>query len=106
MMKKKTAPRKPRRRKPAPEFMAFTQMERKLDGRKFIEFPQMKGKTLAKIEMFTTAGYHNITLDFDEQTSLGLRIDPCFALHATYSDVKRGDQEVVEEWLPVHSVTG
>ena len=85
--------------------MPFTQVERKLEGRKFVEFSQMKGKTLSKIEMFTTSGYHNITLDCDDHTSLGLRIDPCFALHATYSDVKR-DQRTIEEWLPVHSVTG
>ena len=102
-MKSKRKP-KPAARKSEPEFLAFTQVERKLDGRKFVEFPQMKGKTLNKVEMFSTTGYHSISLDFDDRTSLTLRIDPCFALQATYSDVKR-DQEVIEEWLPVHSLT-
>lgn len=103
---KKTTSRKPHRRKPAPRFMPFTLVERKLEGRKFVEFPQMKSKTLNKVEMFTTSGYHSISLDFDDHTSLALRIEPCFSLQATYSDVKRGDQEIVEEWLPVHSTTG
>lgn len=102
---KKPALRKPRHRKPPSPFIPFALVERKLEGRKFVEFPQMKGKMLDKVELFTTSGYHSISLDFQDRTSLTLRIEPCFSLQATYSDVKHGDQEILEEWLPVHSST-
>ena len=83
----------------------FTLVERKFEGRKFVEFPQMKGKTLAKVELFTTPEYHSIKMDFEDRTSPALRIEPSFALHAKLYDIKRGDQEIREEWLPIHSAT-
>src|SRR6266852_2838077 len=92
--------------KPSPEPMGrFNLVERRLDGRKFIEFPQMKGRTLEKIELFTAPEYHSIDLSFADGTGLALKLEPCFALHATFSDPEKEDQEIGEEWLPVHSAT-
>ena len=104
-MKRKTAGKKTKPRKPKTSWVPFSLVERKFEDRKFVEFPQMKGKTLDKVELFTTPEYHSISLDFQDKTSLALRIEPCFALQATYSDVHTGDQKILEEWLPVHSTT-
>ncbi len=89
-----------------PELMGvFNLVERRMDGRKSIEFPQMKGKTLDMITLDTTPEYHTIDLDFADGTTLALRLEPCFSLRATYSDPETGDQEIGENWLPVHSAT-
>ncbi len=101
---KKTTSKKTKSRKPKTSRVPFSLVERKFEGRKFVEFPQMKGKTLDKVELFTTPEYHSISLDFQDKTALALRIEPCFALQATYSD-RTGDEEILEEWLPVHSAT-
>ena len=103
-MKRPRESRKSKTGKPERVF-PFSLIEKKLDGRKFVEFPQMKGKTLERIHLFTTMEHHSITLDFQDDTSLALKIEPCFALKATYSDIQHGDQEIREEWLPVHSST-
>ena len=104
-MKRTTAGKKNKPRKPKPSRVPFSLVERKFEGRKFVEFPQMKGKTLDKVELFTTPEYHSISLDFQDKILLALRIEPCFALQAAYSDFHTGDQEILEEWLPVHSAT-
>ena len=92
-------------RKPRPEPGPFSLIERKLERRKFAEFPQMKGKTLEKLGFFTTPEYHCFTLDFADSTSLTLKIEPCFILQASFFDLIRGNQEIREEWLPIHSAT-
>jgi len=43
-------------------------IERKLPFRKFIEFPEMKGRTLDKVKLSTTSDYHSLTLDFQDKT--------------------------------------
>jgi hypothetical protein len=83
----------------------FSLVERRLQGRKFVEFPQMKGKTLDKVEIFTAPEYHSIKMDFQDSTSLALKIEPCFTVHATLFDITRGELVIREEWLPVHSAT-
>jgi len=96
--------RKSRKPRPGP-IGPFSLIERKLGGRKFAEFPYMKGKKLEKLEFFTTPEYHSFTLDFADKTSLTLKIEPCFILQASFFDLIRGNQEIREEWLPIHSAT-
>ena len=83
----------------------FSLIERKLEGRKFAEFPHMKGKKLEKLEFFTTPEFHSFTLAFADRTSLALKIEPCFILQSTFFDVTGHNQEIREEWLPIHSST-
>lgn len=96
--------RKSRKPRPGP-IGPFSLIERKLEGRKFAEFPHMKGKKLEKLEFFTTPEYHSFTLDFADNTSLTLKIEPCFILQASFFDLIRGNQEIREEWLPIQSAT-
>ena len=93
--------RKPHREPIGP----FSLIERKLEGRKFAEFPHMQGKKLEKLEFFSTPEFHSFTLNFADRTSLALKIEPCFILQATFFDLIRGDQQIREQWLPIRSAT-
>ena len=103
--KRKKQAAKKRRSKSADPKPPFNLIERRFNGRRFVEFPQMKGKTLEKIEMFTTQEYHSIDLHFADKTYVALVIEPCFALRAVYQDAEGEREEISEEWVPVHSTT-
>ena len=59
-----------------------------------------KDKTL-----LAAADQQLFSLDFADSTSLTLKIEPCFILQSTFFDIRRGSQEIREEWLPIHSAT-
>src|SRR5262245_14874009 len=106
-MKTKTRKKQSRRRKskPAEPKPAFNMVERRFNGRRFVEFPQMKGKTVERIELFTTQEYHSIDLHFADKTYVALVIEPCFALRAAYYDATGECDTISDDWLPVHSAT-
>ncbi|HWZ44302.1 MAG TPA: hypothetical protein VNW97_12560 [Candidatus Saccharimonadales bacterium] len=91
----------PKTNKPSPR--RFTLIERKFPGRRFVEFPRMKGRTVDKIELFTTSEYHSITVSFLDKTALTLVIDPGFKLKADYQDRKSGDARKVKSWPAIAS---
>jgi len=80
----------------------FVLNERNLPHRRFVEFPLARGKTTEKVELFTTRGYHSITIDFQDHTSLNLTIEPTFILNAEFQQRGKGDIEVLAEWPPIH----
>src|SRR5262245_12633063 len=49
---------------------SFALVERKLPCRRFVEFPQVNGKTIKQIHFYTATDYHSITIDFQDHTSL------------------------------------
>jgi hypothetical protein len=73
--------------------------------RKVVEFPQVQGRIVDKIEFSTDFGYHSITIDFKDQTSLSFVIDPSFLLEGRFLDISSGDERVRKRWPPVQSVT-
>ena len=77
--------------------------ERVLPGRRFVEFPQVKGKVIEKVELFTTREYHSITLGLQDRTALNLRIDPGFTLNASLQEIRAGNLDVIAEWPPIPS---
>jgi hypothetical protein len=102
--RKKQAAKKRKSKSPEPK-PAFNLIERRFNGRRFVEFPQMKGKTVEKIELFTTQEYHSIDLHFADKTYVALVIEPCFALRAAYYDATGESDTISDEWVPVHSAT-
>ena len=81
----------------------FVLNERNLPHRRFVEFPLARGKTIEKVELFTTRGHHSIALDFQDQTSLNLEIEPTFIINAEFQQQKKGDIEVLAEWPPIQA---
>jgi len=81
----------------------FVLNERNLPHRRFVEFPLARGKTIEKVELFTTRGHHSIALDFQDHTSLNLEIEPTFIINAEFQQQKKGDIEVLAEWPPIQA---
>lgn len=72
--------------------------------RKVLRFPQAKGKTVERVEFSTELGYHCITVDFADKTSLNFEIDTRFIVETDYSDWKTGNQRLIRRWRPVQNL--
>ena len=81
-------------------------IQRRADHRRFIDFPQMKGRILEKVELYTTAEHHHsLTLYFEDNTSLTLVIEPCFLMAAALFDRSSGEQRPLKRWRVIRSAT-
>jgi len=81
---------------------SFALVERKLPCRRFVEFPQVDGKTIERIHFYTASDYHSITIDFQDQTSLNLEIEPGFTINAELPQIRKGDTHTLAEWPSIH----
>ena len=79
--------------------------QRTLPGRQFVEFPLARGKTIEKVELFTTGNYHSFTIDLHDKTSLNLQIEPAFTINARFQQLEKGDIHVLAEWPPIKTCT-
>lgn len=101
---KPASPRRPHpRRKPR---TPHALIERKGPYRNLIEIPGMKGRTLERVEIYTATGHHSLTLDFADQTSLSLLLDPCFFISAELSDISSGNERTLKRWPTIKGITG
>jgi len=75
--------------------------ERKFGAQHSVEFPQVKGKTTERLEFYSTADYHCITIDFEDKTSLNLEIEPGFTINAELQQRKKGERDIILEWPPI-----
>jgi hypothetical protein len=80
-------------------------IEREIENRRFIEFPQMKGRIIDKVEFYTTPDYHSLTLHFQDKTALTLVIDLGFLMTARFVDAATGNERVLKRWPVIHSAT-
>src|SRR5215470_17044846 len=76
--KPKNSKRSTRKRLPfnKPSPGEFALRERTLPGRRFVEFPLVKGKIAERVQLFTTTNNNSLSIDFQDQTSLLLNIEP------------------------------
>ena len=72
--------------------------------RKVLRFPQTKGKIIESLEFSTELGYHCISVNFNDKTSLNFAIDSRFVVETDYSDWKTGNQRLIRRWRPVQNV--
>lgn len=94
--------KRPKSKKPGSR--RFALIERNLPFTKIVRFPQMKGRTIEKIEFFTDTDYHEIAIRFQDGTLLTLGIEPCFLLDAEFSDATPDSLRVIKEWPAIHSL--
>src|SRR5215471_16508542 len=107
---RRASDRHPDRRKPAERRTqsrstasgSFALVERKLPCRRFVEFPQVNGRTIKQIHFYTATDYHSITIDFQDQTSLNLEIEPGFTINAELQQIKKGETHTLAEWPRIH----
>ncbi len=82
---------------------ATTLKERKFSGRRIVEFPNMKGRKLEKVEIYTSGERYSIVIAFQDRTFLNLAIEPGFTLHAVQEDRQPGDMKVLRRWPAIYS---
>jgi hypothetical protein len=76
---------------------------RKATYARLVKFPQVKGRTVEKIELSLDSDFHCISIRFKDNTDLTVVIDPALMFQATYSEWKAGNQKVLERWPVVRS---
>ena len=79
-------------------------IERKLPNRRFVEFPQMKGRIVERIEIFTMSNTHSLTIYFQDKTFLNLLVEPSLSISPRFSD-GTGDEKVLKRWAAIRSIT-
>jgi len=71
--------------------------------RRFIQFPQAKGKRVEAVELLTAPDYHSISINFQDKTSLHFQVETGFTVKTEYSDWKTGEQRILRKWPLVKS---
>ena len=94
---------RPKRKKPPKS--RFALIEGKSSIGRAVEFPQMKGRTVEKVGLFTSAEDHSIEIQFQDKTLLSFRFELGFTLSSEYLDSKTGDGRVIKRWPPIRSET-
>jgi hypothetical protein len=77
---------------------------RQFEGRRFVRFGEVRGKTLAWVELYTAGpDGHFITVRFQDQTGLHLEITPLFTIKPEYFNIKTGNYELLKKWPEIRS---
>jgi hypothetical protein len=71
--------------------------------RRFIEFPEAKGKRVESVELLTAPDYHSLTINFKGKTALLFQVETGFTVRTEYSDWKTGEQRIVRKWPLIKS---
>ena len=88
--------------KPSPGELALH--ERTLPHRRFVEFPLVRGKIAEKVQLFTTTDSNSLAIEFQDQTSLHLDIEPGFTIYAELMRLEKGELETLAEWPPIRPI--
>ncbi len=90
----------PKRPEPGKE---FDLKEQGLPGRRIVEFPQMKGRTVQRVRFYTSPEENTVAIRFRNRTQLSLRFEPALVLSAELLKLNRWDTDTLKEWPPIHS---
>ena len=101
--KSKKRRREARSSKPSPGELALH--ERTLPHRRFVEFPLVKGKIAERVQLFTADDDNSLAIDFQDETSLVLDIEPGFTIHAQLMRLEKGELETLAEWPPIRNIS-
>jgi len=81
----------------------FDLKERGLPGRRIVEFPQMKGRTVERVRFYTSADENTVAIRFRNRTQLSLRFEPALVLSADLLKLGRWDTDTIKQWPAIHS---
>ena len=65
---------------------------------RLVEFPEVSGLTVDKVELSTDSDFPCISIRFTDNTDLTVLIDPWLSFQADYSRWKAGNQKVLKRW--------
>jgi len=74
---------------------------KKVQYRRVLNFPQIKGKVIADVELSLSSDYRAVDIRFQDKTSLTLSIEPCFQIVPVLADWKTGDYKPLKQWRPI-----
>jgi hypothetical protein len=77
---------------------------RQFPGRRFVRLGEVRGKTLAWVELYTAGpDGHCITLRFQDRTGLILAINPGFTILPEYFNFRTGEYRSLRKWPAIRS---
>jgi len=65
---------------------------------RLVKFPQVRGRTVERVELNLDSDFHCISIRFQDDTDLTFVIDPALTFRADYSKWKAGNQKVLKRW--------
>ena len=65
---------------------------------RLIEFPEVRGLTVEKVELSTDSDFPCISIRFQDNTDLTVVIDPWLTFQVDYSRWTAGNQKVLKRW--------
>ena len=93
--------KKTNRKKPGRHSFQLT--ERKFPYSRIVEFPQVKGRTVEKIQFFSSDKARSISIIFQDRMTLNLSLVPGFRLDASFENFRKDSARVVKRWKPLSS---
>jgi hypothetical protein len=74
-------------------------------GRQVVNFPQVKGRIIERVELSISADDYSIDICFQDKTALHFDIDieRCISVTPDYADWKTGNWRSLKRWKPIHS---
>lgn len=72
--------------------------------RRVLRFPQVRGKTVERVELSLTDEEYSIEIRFHDRTALNIDMEPEPGIKVTpdYADWKSGNWKPLKRWQPVH----
>ncbi len=61
-------------------------------------FPEMKGRTVERIEVCLAPDYRCVSVRFDDKTDFTVEMDTLMVCQAMHSDWKTGNMRVLKRW--------
>jgi hypothetical protein len=115
-MKRASKNKKSTRRRKAPEVVIVSELperrapgkdfdlrERAVDGRRTVEFPQIKGRIVQNVRFYTSADQHTLSVRFRDRTILTLNFEPGFILRSNLTKPRNWELHTIKEWPRIHS---
>jgi len=100
---KKAASRKPQSSPEKPRKLLGPLKERKFPGRRIVEVPDLKGRRLEKVVIYTSGEHHSIVIEFQDQTAVIVEIVPGFTLRAVQKDRQLDGLKILRRWPAIFS---
>jgi hypothetical protein len=63
-----------------------------------VRYKEMKGRTVERIEVWSSSEYRCISIRFEDKTDFTVEITPRMAFHALHSDWKTGEMRILRRW--------
>ncbi len=63
-----------------------------------VGFPEMKGRTVERIEVWLSSDYRCVSIRFEDNTDFTVEIDTRLVCHALHTGWKTGNMRVLKRW--------